>query len=81
MALLRLQTIVNPSTGTSVVGGSAAFIYNTDQMNLLTLASRSGNANQSTFNYQLNGGGVGIAVVKGTVASITTAINPTTVIS
>jgi hypothetical protein len=81
MALLRLQTIINPQTATSVVGGSAAYVYNTDQINFLTLASRSGDANQSVFDYQLNAGGVGKAIVKGTVASIITATGAATVVA
>jgi len=81
MALLRLHTTTNPSTGTSVVGGSALFVYNTDQINWLTLASKTGTTASSTFDYQLTGGGIGKAAVKGTVASIQTAAGAATVVA
>ena len=66
MALLKIMTTVNPSTAASVAGGSAYFIYNTDQINFLTLASKTGSGGSafSTFNYELNGGGIGKATVK-----------------
>ena len=72
MALLRIQTTVNPSTGASVIGGSAQFVYNTDQINFLTLASKTGSGGSafSTFNYELNGGGIGKATVKASVGLI-----------
>ena len=81
MALLRLMTTINPQTATSVVGGSANFVYNTDQINWLTLASKTGTTASSTFDYQLNGGGVGKAAVKGTVASIQAAAGVATVVA
>lgn len=81
MALLRLMTTTNPQTGTSVVGGSANFVYNTDQINWLTLASKTGTTASSIFDYQLNGGGIGKAAVKGTVASIQAAAGVATVVA
>ena len=81
MALLRLMTTTNPLTATSVVGGSANFVYNTDQINWLTLASKTGTTASSTFDYQLNGGGVGKAAVKGTVASIQAAAGVANVVA
>jgi hypothetical protein len=81
MALLRLMTTTNPQTGTSVVGGSANFVYNTDQINWLTLASKTGTTASSVFDYQLNGGGIGKAAVKGTVASIQAAAGVATVVA
>ena len=73
MGLLRMMTTTNPATGTSVVGGSANFLYNTDQINWLTLASKTGTTASSVFDYQLNGGGIGKAAVKHSVTSIITA--------
>ena len=74
MALLRLITTTNPQTATSVVGGSAIFVYNTDQINWLTLASKTGTTASSTFDYQLTGGGIGKAAVKGSVGAIVAAV-------
>jgi hypothetical protein len=79
MALLKMMTTTNPATGTSVVGGSAFYIYSTDQINWLTLASKTGTTASSVFDYQLNGGGIGKAAVKHSVANITTAASATTV--
>jgi hypothetical protein len=72
MALLRIMTTVNPSTAASVVGGSAQYVYNTDNINWLTLASKTGSGGNafSTFDYQLQGGGIGKAVVKASVGLI-----------
>ncbi len=75
------MTTTNPQTGTSVVGGSANFVYNTDQINWLTLASKTGTTASSVFDYQLNGGGIGKAAVKGTVASIQAAAGVATVVA
>ena len=79
MALLKMMTTVNPQTGTSVVGGSANYVYNTDQINWFTLASRTGTTASSVFNYTLNNGGNGIAAVKHSVANIIAAASATTV--
>jgi hypothetical protein len=79
MALLRLMTTTNPQTATSVVGGSAFFVYNTDQINWLTLASKTGTTASSVFDYQLLGGGIGKAAVKGSVGAITAAAGASTV--
>jgi len=79
MALLRLMTTTNPQTATSVVGGSAFFVYNTDQINWLTLASKTGTTASSVFDYQLTGGGIGKAAVKGSVGAITAAAGASTV--
>jgi len=73
MALLKMMTTTNPQTATSVVGGSAFFVYNTD------LASKTGTTASSVFDYQLNGGGVGKAAVKHSVANIITAGGASTV--
>lgn len=79
MALLKMITTTNPATGTSVVGGSAPYLYNTDQINWLTLASKTGTTASSVFDYQLNGGGIGKAAVKHTVTAITNAAGASTV--
>lgn len=79
MALLKMMTTTNPQTATSVVGGSAFFVYNTDQINWLTLASKVGTTASSVFDYQLNGGGVGKAAVKHSVANIISAGGASTV--
>lgn len=81
MALLRMITTSNPVTGASVVGGSANYIYNTDQINWQTLASKtgSGGSASSLFDYQLNGGGIGKAAVKHTVTNIMAAASPAVV--
>jgi len=81
MALLRIMTTVNPSTAASVAGGSAYLVYNTDQINFLTLASRTGSGGSafSTFNYELNGGGIGKATVKASVGAILAPLSASTV--
>jgi hypothetical protein len=79
MALLRMMTTINPQTATSVVGGSANFVYNTDQINWLTLASKTGTTASSVFDYQLNGGGIGKAAVKHSVTNIITAASAVSV--
>jgi hypothetical protein len=81
MALLRMSTTQNPATGTSVVGGSANFIYNTDLINWQTLASKtgSGGAASSLFDYQLPNGGRGVAAVKHSVTNILAAASPAVV--
>ena len=73
------MTTTNPQTATSVVGGSANFIYNTDQINWLTLASKTGTTASSVFDYQLLGGGIGKAAVKHSVANIIIAASATSV--
>lgn len=79
MALLRMMTTTNPETGASVVGGSAPFVYNTDNINWLTLASKTGTIASSVFAYRLENGATGIAAVKGSVGAITTAAAVTNV--
>lgn len=79
MALLRMMTTTNPETGASVVGGSAFYVYNTDNINWLTLASKTGTTASSVFAYQLPNGGIGIAAVKGSVGAIVTAAGASTV--
>jgi hypothetical protein len=81
MALLKMMTTINPATGTSVVGGSAYYIYNTDQINWQTLASKTGTTASSVFDYQLNGGGIGKAAVKGTVTQIQATASPATIVA
>jgi hypothetical protein len=81
MALLRMITTSNPITGASVVGGSALYIYNRDQINWQTLASKtgSGGSASSLFNYQLQNGGTGVAAVKHSVTNIMAAASPAVV--
>jgi hypothetical protein len=79
MPLLRLMTTINPATASSVVGGSALFVYNTDQINWLTLASKTGTTASSVFDYQLIGGGIGKAAVKHSVTNIASAAGASTV--
>jgi len=82
MALLRLQTVINPATGTAVASpGSAFLIYSTENINWLTLASKqgSGGAASTFFDYQLIGGGIGKAAVKGSIGAIQAAAGASTV--
>ncbi len=79
MALLRMMTTTNPQTATSVVGGSANFIYDTDKINWPTLASKAGTTASSVFDYQLVGGGIGKAAVKHSVTNIIAATGASTV--
>ena len=73
------MTTQNPETGASVVGGSAFFVYNTDNIKWLTLASKTGTIASSVFGYQLQNGATGIAAVKGSVGAIVTAAGASTV--
>jgi hypothetical protein len=81
MALLRLQTVVNPATGASVAGGSGYLVYDTAGINFLTMASKSGSGGAAStfFAYTLPGGGVGQAQVKGSVGAIVSAAGASTV--
>lgn len=79
MALLRLMSTQNPSTASSIVGGSAFLVYDTDKINWLTLASKTGTTASSTFDYQLVGGGIGKAAVKAAVTTITASAGAITV--
>ena len=81
MALLRIMTTINPQTAVAVPGGSAFLVYNTDNINWLTLASKtgSGGAASSFFQYQLSNGGFGKAAVKASVGAIASAAGVTTV--
>jgi hypothetical protein len=79
MALLRMMTTVNPSTSTSVVGGSAFFVYDTDRINWQTLASKTGAAGISNFDYTLQGGGIGKATVKASPTTITASAGAITI--
>ena len=79
MALLRLMSTQNPSTATSIAGGSAFLVYDTDKINWLTLASKTGTTASSTFDYQLVGGGIGKAAVKAAVTTITASAGAITV--
>ena len=76
MPLIRMMTTSNPATGTSVVGGSANFLYNTDLINWQTLASKTGTTASSVFDYQLPNGGRGVAAVKHSVSAILTGASP-----
>lgn len=55
------------------------FVYNTDQINWLTLASKTGTTASSVFDYQLIGGGIGKAAVKHSVTNIASAAGASTV--
>ena len=75
------MTTVNPSTAASVVGGSGYFVYDTANINFSTLASKTGSGGNafSTFDYQLQGGGVGKATVKASVGLILSSVGATTI--
>lgn len=79
MALLRLMTTINPATAASVVGGSAFFVYDTDKINWLTLASKTGAAGSSFFDYELPGGGIGKAAVKASPTTISASAGAVTI--
>lgn len=82
MALLKIMTTISPASATAVASpGSAYFVYDTDNINWLTLASKSGSGGSafSTFNYQLQGGGTGKATVKASVGLILASSGATTV--
>lgn len=79
MALLRMMTTQNPASGASIVGGSAYFLYETDNINWQTLASKTGTTASSVFQYKLPNGGTGIAAVKGSVGGIIAAVGASTV--
>ncbi len=73
MALLNMYSTVSPISGLAISTGSALITYNTDAMNFPTLASQSGVAAWSQFEYTNANQTVGIARVKHTVTSIRTA--------
>jgi hypothetical protein len=76
MALLRMHTVINPSTGTVPPSpGSVNLVYNTDNINWATLASKtgSGGAASTFFDYTLQGGGIGKAAVKASIGAIAAA--------
>jgi len=79
MALLNMYSTVNPISGKAVSGGSALVTYNSDNISWPTLASQSGIAAWSQFEYTNTNGTVGIANVKHTVANIRTAAAASTV--
>jgi hypothetical protein len=79
MALLRMMTTSNPANGASIVGGSAFVLFETDNINWLTLASRTGTTASSVFEYRLPNGGVGVAAVKGSVGGIIAQVGASTV--
>ncbi len=79
MALLRMNSTVNPLTGASIVGGSSLLVYNTDGIVWGTLASRVGTTASSTFSYDNGNGSIGQAYVKHSVTNITTAAGASTV--
>lgn len=73
MALLRMHTVINPATGTVPPSpGSVNLVYNTDNINFLTMASKtgSGGAASTFFDYTLPGGGIGKAAVKASIGAI-----------
>lgn len=82
MALLKIQTTVNPATGTAIASpGSAYIVYNTDNINWGTLASKTGSGGSafSLFDYTLPGGGVGKATVRASVGDIIAKTGASTV--
>jgi hypothetical protein len=79
MALLRMNSTVNPITGASIVGGSSLLVYNTDNIIWGTLASRVGTTASSTFDYVNGNNSIGKAAVKHSVTNITTAAGASTV--
>lgn len=79
MALLRMNSTVNPLTGASIVGGSTPLIYNTDQIVWGTLASKVGTTASSTFDYDNGNNNIGKAYVKHSVTNITNAAGASTV--
>ena len=79
MALLRMNSTVNPLTGASIVGGSSLLVYNTDGIVWGTLASRVGTTASSTFDYVNGNNSIGKAAVKHSVTNITTAAGASTV--
>lgn len=76
MGILSMQATVLPGSGKTVASVRAPF--DTDLMDLSTIASQPGNASFSQFNYKLQNGNVALARVKHTVASINAAL-PTAV--
>lgn len=77
MALIRLHTVINPSTATTPPSpGSVNLVYDTDRINWMTLASKtgSGGAASTFFDYTLQGGGVGKAAVKASIGAILASI-------
>jgi hypothetical protein len=79
MALLNMHSTVSPISGLAISAGSALITYNTDAMNFPTLASQSGIAAWSQFEYTNANQTVGTAYVKHTVANIRTAAGASTV--
>ena len=72
MALLRMMTTVNPLTGGSVAGGSAFFVYNTDNIVWGTIASKtgSGGAASTFFDYANENNTIGRPQVKASITTI-----------
>lgn len=79
MALLRMNSTVNPITGASIVGGSSLLVYNTDNIVWGTLASKVGTTASSIFDYVNGNNSIGKAAVKHSVTNITTAAGASTV--
>ena len=73
MALLRMNSTINPLTGASIAGGSTQLVYNTDNIVWGTLASKVGTTASSTFDYNNGNNNIGRAFVKHSVTAITTA--------
>lgn len=73
MALLNMHSTVSPISGMAISTGSALITYNTEAMNWPTLASQSGIAAWSRFEYTNANQTIGTAYVKHTVANIRTA--------
>ena len=81
MALLRMMTTVNPKTGGSVTGGSAFFVYNTDNIVWGTLASKVGSngSASSLFDYANENGTIGRPQVKASVTTIVASAGALTI--
>jgi hypothetical protein len=79
MALLNMYSTQSPLGGPVTPGASPLVTYNTDAINWPTLASQSGIAAWSTFQYNFPTGAVGTANVKHTIAAIRTAASATNV--
>lgn len=79
MALLNMYSTVAPISGQAVPNGSALVTYDSNAISWPTLASQSGHATWSAFEYTNTNGTVGVAHVKHTIANIRSAAGASTV--
>ena len=70
MAILKMQSTIAPTSGASVVGGSALIAYESSSIVWPTLASKVGTTASSVFSYQNTNGTIGQARVKHSVTNI-----------